>query len=273
MATTSDIQSPQQFTPVRSPRSFPTARAIVALILREMSTTYGRSPGGYLWAVLEPVAGIMLLTAIFSIGFRAPPIGTNFALFYATGLVPFVAYLNVSAKVSQSINYSRQLLAYPSITYVDALLARFLLNGLTSVLIGYVVFSGILLLFETRSTLELDRVAQAYAMAGALALGIGSINSVLMAMFPIWQQIWSILNRPLFIISGVFFLFETVPQPYRDYLWYNPLIHVTGSMRSAFYGGYEATYVSPLYVFGLSLVLFVLGLVFLRRYHRDIINF
>ncbi|MGR3710351.1 MAG: ABC transporter permease [Alterinioella nitratireducens] len=244
----------------------------MALILREMSTTYGRSPGGYLWAVLEPVAGIMILTAIFSAGFRSPPIGTNFPMFYATGMVPFVAYMNVSAKVSQSINYSRQLLAYPSITYVDALLARFALNALTAVLVGYFIFAGIFLFTETNHTLRLDRVALSYAMAGSLALGIGTMNSVLMAMFPIWQQVWSILNRPLFILSGIFFLFDTIPQPYQDYLWYNPLIHVVGSMRSAFYGSYEANYISPLYVFSISLTLLVLGLIFLRRFHRDIIN-
>ena len=31
-------------------RRFRSARAVVALMLREMATTYGRSPGGYVWA-------------------------------------------------------------------------------------------------------------------------------------------------------------------------------------------------------------------------------
>ncbi|MDJ0823602.1 MAG: sugar ABC transporter permease, partial [Paracoccaceae bacterium] len=35
-------------------RRFATARAVMALMLREMSTSFGRSPGGYLWAILEP---------------------------------------------------------------------------------------------------------------------------------------------------------------------------------------------------------------------------
>jgi capsular polysaccharide transport system permease protein len=34
-------------------------RTIVALIMREMATSYGRSPGGYIWAIAEPVAGIV----------------------------------------------------------------------------------------------------------------------------------------------------------------------------------------------------------------------
>ena len=65
----------------RNTMVFATPRIIVALILREIGTSYGRSPGGYIWALAEPVLGIALLTAIFSIGFRIPPLGNNFSIF------------------------------------------------------------------------------------------------------------------------------------------------------------------------------------------------
>lgn len=253
-------------------RSFATFRTIGALILREMSTTYGRSAGGYLWAVLEPAGGIAMLTLIFSLGFRSPPLGTNFPIFYATGLVPFLMYQDVSGKIAVSVMFSKQLLAYPAVTYVDAILARFILNTLTQLMVGYVIFTGILITFETRTTLELDRIALGFAMTSALALGVGTMNCFLMSMFPVWQRVWSIMSRPLFLMSCLFFLFESVPQPFRDYLWYVPTVHLTGTFRAAFYPGYEATYVSPLYVFGVSGVLMATGLVFLRRYHRDILD-
>lgn len=44
-------------------------------------------------------------------GFRTPPLGTNFAIFYATGVVPFMTYLDMSGKVANSIRYSKPLLA------------------------------------------------------------------------------------------------------------------------------------------------------------------
>ena len=97
--------------PLHARRKFATPRAIVALMLREMATTYGRSPGGYIWAVLEPAAGIALLTAIFSLGFRSPPIGSNFPIFYATGLVPFLAFIDVTNKTAASVTFSKPLLA------------------------------------------------------------------------------------------------------------------------------------------------------------------
>lgn len=145
------IPLPQRRTPVeahelrdvREHRSFASLRAITALILREMQTSHGRASGGYLWAIAEPVGGIALLTLIFSAGFRTPPLGTNFAIFYATGVVPFMAYLDMSGKVATSIRYSKSLLAYPAVTFLDALLGRILFNAFTQVIVASLIFTGI----------------------------------------------------------------------------------------------------------------------------------
>lgn len=247
-------------------------RTIAALCLREMQTSYGRSPGGYLWAVMEPVAGIALLTFIFSLGFRAPPIGSNFPIFYATGIVPFTMYRELSGKIAQSISYSRPLLKYPRVTIADALLARFALNVFTQLLVAYVIFAGIELIYETRTVPDLPGIALGLSMVAMIGFGVGVMNCLLFGLFPVWQQVWAILSRPLFIISCIFFTFETVPEPYRGLLWYNPLVHITGQLRAAFYPTYDASYVSPAYVFGLGLGLCALGLVLLGRYHRDILN-
>ena len=77
----------------------------------------------------------------------------------------------------------------------------------------------------------------------------------------------------MFIVSCVIFLFDTVPQPYRDWLWWNPLIHPIGLIRRGFYATYDANYVSFIYVFAVAAVTLAAGLLLLRRYHRDIINF
>lgn len=81
--------------PVRKTRAFASLRTISALVLREMATTYGRSPGGYIWAILEPVGGIALLSILFSLAFLHPALGSNFQLFYASGLVPLTVFTSI----------------------------------------------------------------------------------------------------------------------------------------------------------------------------------
>ena len=253
-------------------RRFASLRAIAALVLREMSTTNGRSPGGYLWEILEPAAGIALMTIIFSLGFRNPPLGSNFALFYASGLVPLAMFTTISTRVGAAVTYSRQLLAYPSVTFVDAILGRFALNVITQILVATVIFTGILLAFDTKTIVQMPYVAAAMAMAAALGLGIGTLNCFLFTKFPIWQQLWSILTRPLFLVSCVFMMYDQIPVWARDWLWYNPIIHCVGMMRHGFYSTYHASYVSVAYVLAVALVTGTIGLMLLYRHKDDLLE-
>ncbi|UWR24450.1 ABC transporter permease [Sulfitobacter sp. S190] len=264
-----DIAPPLPVQPPR--RRFASLRAIGALVLREMSTTNGRSPGGYIWAVLEPAGGIILLSLVFAAAFRNPPMGISFPMFYSTGMLPFLMFTDIHNKIAQALMYSRQLLAYPTVTFLDAIIARFVLNLMTQLMVAYIILMGCLAVFETRVTPNLTVIVEAFALTALLSVGIGVLNCYLFTRFEVMQKAWSILMRPMFIISGILFLFEAIPDPYADYLWYNPLIHVTGMMRQGFYGTYDATYVSPLYVIGLSLGCLALGLVLLRRHHRELL--
>ena len=248
-----------------------TSRAIIALMLREISSTYGRSPGGYIWAILEPAAGIALLTAIFSIGFRTPPLGTNFAYFYATGLLVFMMYADISAKIGQTVSFSRALLEYPRVTFVDAILARLILNTLTQIVVHVLVISFIIVAYDISLFPDFTKIVTAYGLVIVLSIGVGTLNSFLNLAFPIWQTAWAVLNRPLFLVSCLIFLFESVPEPYASILWYNPLVHIVGMMRDGYYPYYQPSYVSVIYPLAVGLALTMIGLFLLNRYHREIL--
>ncbi|WP_212525620.1 ABC transporter permease [Actibacterium sp. MT2.3-13A] len=241
-------------------------------MLREMSTRYGRTPGGYIWAVLEPLAAIVILAIGFSLLLRTPSLGTSFILFYASGYLPFNLYHNISLMVSGSLKFSKPLLAYPSVTWIDAILARFLLNLLTASMVAYILLTAILLLTDTRTVLDVRPMIEAMALAALLGLGIGTMNCVLSGLYPTWIMVWSIATRPLFLMSGVIYIYEDLPQMAQDILWYNPLLHITGLMRTGLYPMYNPEYVSVPFVVYTALILLTLGLILLRRYYREILN-
>ena len=217
-------------------RRFASLRSILALMLREMTTTFGRTPGGYIWAILEPALGIGVLTYAFSFVFREPPIGTNFQLFYATGMLPFLMFTMITNRVGAALVFSRQLLVYPAVTFLDAIIARFLVNALTQVLVFYVV------------------------MTAVFGFAMGTLNAYLFMRFKLWHVAWSLISRPLFLLSGVIFMYDALPGQLKTFLWYNPLVHIVGVMRRGFYPSYVGDYISPLYVVGVSLALTLIGL-------------
>ncbi len=257
---------------MRHTRRLAMPRTILALILREMATAYGRSPGGYLWAVLEPVAALMVMTVFFRLFMRNPSLGISFPLFFATGYFALNMFTTLSGKMGSSIRFSRPLLAYPAVTFVDALIARFLLAFLTEVLVMYLVFIGIMTLWDTRAFLNLTWIIEGTLLMGALGFGVGVLNCYLISAFPLWEQAWAILTRPLFIVSSIFYTLEDMPEQLRDLLWYNPIVHGVGLLRKGFYPTYEAAWISVTYVLSIAMVCAVLGLLLLRRYHRDLIN-
>jgi len=267
-----DLPAPQAIAPaVPSNLRYRGLRTIVALILREMSTTYGRSPGGYIWAILQPVAMIVILTLAFSFILRAPSLGTSFVLFYATGFMVLRMFQEVSTAVGAAISFNQALLAYPRVTYVDTLAARSILAVLTQIMVSAIIFSGVFIIEDIRVILDFGPILLTYAMTILLAVGIGTFNAYTSFSFPVYKMIWGVLTRPLMLISGVFYTYEDLPGAAQNILWYNPLIHLTGLMRSGFYSTYDPGYISLVYIALLGTVPAFFGILFLRKYSKDIL--
>ena len=241
-------------------------RVIFALVVREMGTRFGRSWGGYFWAIAEPLGGIVLLTIAFSLAFRKPPLGTNFALFYATGIIPFFLFSNVSRSVAQAISSNQGLLRYPVVRPLDAVFAKFITDFLTLFIVGVLLYVGLIRYYALPVNLDLAAIFNGFLMMGLLGLGIGTLNCVLFGFWPTWRNIWNVLTKPLFILSGMFYIFETMPPRLQEILWYNPLIHCIGLLRSGFYAGYHPLYVESALRAGSRRHDLLMGVYLLRRH-------
>ena len=260
------LTSPVPRASRRSHPRFQRLRVIGALMVREMQARFGRSAGGYVWALAEPLGGILLLAIAFSLALRAPPLGSSFMLFYATGIIPMAVYNGVQRGVAKAADSNRGLLNYPVVALIDAVIAKFLLTSLTLGVVAAILFTGIIVVDDLYVILDPARLAAGFGLAALVGLGVGSVNCVLIGFFPTWKNIWTVLSRPIFILSGVFFLFESVPAAFQRILWWNPLAHVIATMRSGIYATYEPAFVSYAYVLGVALGLFAVGGWLLRRH-------
>ena len=238
-------------------------QVITALMIREMVVTNGRAIGGYAWSILEPVLGIALLTVIFSAISYVPPIGAVYPLFYATGYLPFMFWTAAQSRIMSATRSSKALMEHSSVTISDVLIARLLLAALTNAVVMAVIYTGIWLIWRPEERVDMTAMTGAFLLTGLLAFGVGTLNAALSAAFRSWEKIWGLISRPLFIISGVFFPFASVPENVRDMIWWNPIVHVVGMTRDAVYAGYDASYVSAFYVVVVSMGCALTGLAML----------
>jgi len=253
-------------------RSFAGLRAISALVLREMSTTYGRSPGGYVWAILEPLGMILIMSFAFALVMRRPSLGDSFIVFYAAGYLVFAHYKVLEKAISKAIDYSRSLLQYPAVTWLDAIFARLILTLLTNTLNMILIMGGVLYFTGTNTILDFEPIVLSVFLATMLGTGIGTFNCMMSGLVPVWSSIWKIGTRPLMIGSAVLYIYEDLPAQAAQLIWFNPLVHVTALYRSGVFPTYNPEWVMPMYPLGLALAALAVGLFFLNSYASDIIT-
>ena len=275
MAHTSvNSENPPIYTAPQEPRTrrFRTFRVVAALILRETGSRETRTSLGFLWQMIDPIATVAVLSFAFGLLMKTPRLGTNFELYYVTGIVPFHMYMQVSSKVASSIRFSRSLLGFPAVTVIDALMARFVLNVFINVLVFVFLIVGVIAFYHVRVSPDIGALLLSLTMAAALGLGVGTLNSVLFLASPTYESLWTIVNRPMAIISGALFLITDLPDYIFKYLKWNPIAMVLGEMRHAFYPTYDGSYIMPGYVFFFSGACLTLGLIGLHSYVFDALD-
>jgi capsular polysaccharide transport system permease protein len=248
------------------------SRIIAALVIRETAARFGASTGGYLWAFAEPLGGIALLSLAFGFIVRDPPLGDSFLFFYATGLLPFLMFNAVAGGAMNALVHNRGLLAYPVLTALDTILARTALDALTHIVLTVSILAGLIAALGLHLAFDPAAFALCLGLAAALGLGIGTLNALFLGLLPAWRQIWSVLNRPLFILSGVFFTLDSLPDDIAPYVRFNPLAQVIAAMRAAFFGPEQSDPAALLCVAALSLGLFATGGALIHRNQSRLIQ-
>ena len=245
------------------------ARVIHALIIRETRTRFGESRLGYGWALLEPVLHIAMLSAVFSLLMRGrPPIGTQFFIFYYTGLIPYHAFVHTSTGMTHAITSNGSLLQLPLVTNVDAIVARGLLEFATDLVVAVLLLAG----FAAAGMPALpDDIGAAIAALTAVALlgcGVGFINAVLQVLFKSWDKLWTNATRLLYFFSGIFYVPGIMPDWARDLLAWNPVLQAVEWFRAGFFSAYRPHWLDRSYLVILALTTLAVGLALERGLRR-----
>jgi len=235
-----------------------------ALILRDMRSRFGRGVASYLVAVCLPLIHLLSLMLIPLLVNHISPLGTDFALFAATGVLPYILCLYPSRMIMLCLVDSGPLLSFPVVKPLDVIMAR----GILEVVIGFTVmlmFVVFLLVFDVEVwPYDIAQATGAIFSCLYLGLAIGFVSAILFKLFRAWMFIQIALLIFSYMVSGAFILPSMLPAEYRELMWFNPLLHCIEWLRVAYYEGYTTELLSRKYVLGFATVLLWLGLVFER---------
>jgi capsular polysaccharide transport system permease protein len=100
-----------------------------------------------------------------------------------------------------------------------------------------------------------------------MAFGWGLAGEALCRAMPVLEPIFHFLPWLVFLTSGVYFSFESVPLPMAMVDIYNPVLHLTEFQRYAFDPGYPIRFLSLSYPAVCAAAFLGVGLV-MNRYFR-----
>ncbi|ACY49947.1 MULTISPECIES: ABC transporter permease [Vibrio harveyi group] len=243
-------------------------RVLYALILREALGKYGKSRIGYLWALFEPLTQVLILVAIFSALGRKSPVGGDLAIFFTTGIVPWLIYSNIANRLSGALGANQALLAYPHVTPFDVLMGRALLESITMLVVFALIIVSLQLIGKALAIYDLFNVLMGLITLVLFSVGLGMTNSAIRIYFDSWDKLFSAINRPLYFISGIFFTAASLPPQAREYLQWNPLFQYVEWVRSGFFSTYQNVYINHHYAISCSAGMLLIGLA-LTQYTKE----
>jgi lipopolysaccharide transport system permease protein len=209
---------------------------LITLTAHRIKVRYKQSALGPLWAVLQPLAMMLIFVAVFSIIARVPSNGYPYAVFAYAGLLPWTAFAGALAAAAGGlvnhaslvtrVYFPREILP---ISYVAA--ALFDLVIASTVLFLLLAYYGITLTVAAFWVVPALLLLAAFATAISLLLAAVNVKyrDVSVAM-PLLLQFWMFASPVIYPLSAV-------PEPWRPWYLLNPMAGIVDTFRRALLEG------------------------------------
>jgi lipopolysaccharide transport system permease protein len=208
---------------------------LVALSAHRLKVRYKQSVLGIAWAIIQPVALMLIYTLVFSLISRVKSTGVPYAVFAYAALLPWsffsTALTNATnglvshAQLVTKVYFPREILP---ISYVVAALVDLLVASI--VMTGLMFYYRIPLTMQALWILPITFVMTAFVSACALVFSAMQVRvrDIGMAM-PLLLQLWM-------FASPVVYPLHQVPERYRELYLLNPMVGIIENFRAALLG-------------------------------------
>lgn len=238
---------------------------IWALALRELKVRYKRSVLGFLWALLNPVLQMVVLTVVFSR--IMPSTLVHFPIFLLSTLLLFTFFSQSLSYAVDSVVINADLIrkvAVPKLIFPVAALISNMINLLLS-LSPLIV---LVLVFRHPVTwLWLLTPIPLLALC-LLTLGVSFFFATANVYYRDVSHIIQIVLQVMFYLTPILYTVAFFPPKYRWMFWLNPLTFSLSDFRMFVYYGEMPTVLSLVASYVVAIVSIVIGFSVFRR-HQD----
>ena len=238
---------------------------IYAILLRELATRFGKSRGGFLWVLVEPVAHLLLPVFIMTYIRGSIMPGVDYPVFLVYGFLPFLIFKTNCLQIVNGINSARGVLSYRQVHLMDVFVANSIAYVVIQAVVFAIVLSGMVLIGFDVIPARFIEFFGVFILTVTLAFGLGLVLAAVASIIPDARPIIAVMFMPLYLISGVLFPVNRFPDEVVKWLAVNPVLHLVELSRAVAIDGYEPMkYLSLEYPVVLALASLFVGLMLYR---------
>lgn len=246
-------------------------RVIHALLVRELSTRFGRDNIGFLWIMVEPLLFAVLVGIMYR-AMRGPEEhGVSVFAFVVSGYIPLVMFRHAISRSVSLFTANGSLMYHRQIKIYDFIFARFIIECVGH-LMAYVFIGVVLGLFGVFPVpADPGLLLLGYLYYSIFTLATCFVLTPLSEVSELIEKLIPVTTYIMVPFSGTFYVMSWVSPAAQNVLYYSPPVHAMEMMRAGLFGHaitpiYDLTY--PLTV---SVLAMVFGLMLCRRVRRNLV--
>lgn len=246
-------------------------RVVGALMLRELTTRFGRENIGFLWVMAEPLLFAVLVGILWRAMKGPTDYGVDIVAFVVTGYIPLVLFRSCMNRGVKSFTANGSLMYHRQIKILDLLLVRFVVE-----LIGHMMaylFIGVVLgaLGVFPRPYDIGFVILGGFYYALFTFSFMLVVAALSELNDTVEKILPVFTYMMIPFSGAFYLVSALTPQAAMVVLYSPPVHGMEMMRYGVFGPSIDPKFDYIYPVGVSLVFMALGLLLCRMIRKRLV--
>lgn len=244
---------------------------IKALMLRELSTRFGRENIGFLWIMVEPLLFAGLVALIWRFMKGPEEHGVGIVAFVVSGYIPITLFRHGVSRSVSIFTANSGLLYHRQVKVLDFIFVRFLIEMLGSMM-AYLFIASILVFFDVFPIpADVGLFLAGWFVYALFSFSLCLIIAPLSEMSEVLEKFIPVTTYVMIPFSGLFTMLSWVTPNMRGYLLYSPFVNGMEMMRGGIWGDKLTVYYDVWNPLILSAIFSLIGLSMCRRLRKSLV--
>jgi capsular polysaccharide transport system permease protein len=245
-------------------------RVTHALMIRELTTRFGRENIGFLWVMVEPLLFAGLVALLWRLTKGPEEHGVSVIAFIVTGYIPITLFRHGIARSVAVFTVNSSLLYHRQVKILDFIIVRFIIEVLGGMM-AYLFIATILIVVDVFPIPDnIGLLIGGWFLYALFSFAVCLVIAPLSEMSDVLEKFVPVTTYVMIPFSGLFYMVSWMTPDLRGYVLLSPFVNCMEMMRKGVWGEDVTAYYNIWNPIAGSMVLCAIGLSLCRHVRKTL---